>query len=889
MFRLVKTKLTVPGTTSKCFADQKFIKKTGGTAKQTVPEFADVVIIGGGSAGCHALYYLTKRGCKAILLEKSKLTSGTTWHSAGMFWRLRPNDVDIQLLDSTRKLLINLESETGINPGWTENGGLFIAHNKTRMEEYKRLVTAGKFFGVEAHVLSPQEAKNVYPLLDEKSFTGAIYSPQDGTVDPTMLVDALTKYARSQGARIIEECPVTRILIQDNGFGASKNVTGVETPYGTIRTNCVLNAAGVWSKNLSKTAGLDIPLIPMKHAYVVTEAIEGVQGMPNIRDHDSSIYLKVQGNSLHIGGYEPNPVILKSLPGDFSFCLYELDWTIFNVHVKSMIELIPKLSTTGIKSTVCGPESFTPDHKPIMGEDPRCNGFFYSCGYNSAGMMFGGGCGEQIASWIIDGRPEKHMYNYDVRRFTPEQTRDSVWANERSHEAYAKNYSIVFPHDQPLSGRKFKTDEFHDILLKYGAVMQEAQGWERPGWYQPGKITIIEPYDYYGNYGSLTNSKDNYARTLKKEHTFNFPDHHHTIGEEVHACRNKAVLFNLSYFGKYYLCGPQSCDAANYLFTANVNRELNRTVYTCTLNEKGGVESDCTVTLIDTGSGGAVDPIFQGKAFYIVAGGLSSYHTYSHLNRTISRQGFEVTLHDATENMGILSLQGPHSRSILERLTETDLSGNQFQFLMSKVLSIKGQIVRIFRISFVGELGYELHIPRESCGIIINLLFEIGKDYELQLAGFRAMYSLSCEKGYHLWGSDLRPDDNPVEAGLGFVCRQHDLYQGKEAVDKLKTIGVKRKLIHVHVKNDKLPLWGLETLYRNNSVVGYLRRAEYSYFYGNSIGRAYIVNPNGDNVTRHFIETGDYSVEVMGVKYPAKAYLTSTFDPENKRIHGNYS
>lgn len=247
-----------------------------------------------------------------------------------------------------------------------------------------------------------------------------------------------------------------------------------------------------------------------------------------------------------------------------------------------------------------------------------------------------------------------------------------------------------------------------------------------------------------------------------------------------------------------------------------------------------------------------------------------------------------MKLHDATENMGILSLQGPNSRSILERLAETDLADNQFPFSMSKVLSIEGQIVRIFRISFVGELGYELHIPRESCEIIISSLLKMGKDYELQLAGFRAMYSLSCEKGYHLWGSDIRPDDNPVEAGLGFVCRHDDPYQGKEAVDKLKTIGVDRKLIHVHVNNDKLPLWGLETLYRNNFIVGYLRRAEYSYFYRNSIGRSYIVNPDGEKVTKHFIETGDYSVEVMGVKYPAKAYLNSPFDPENRRIHGNY-
>ncbi|CAG5097335.1 Similar to SARDH: Sarcosine dehydrogenase [Cotesia congregata] len=777
MIRTAKSKLTIINK------KKKILTKAEETTipRPTVPEFADVVIIGGGSAGCNALYHLAKLGTNAILLEKSKLTSGTTWHTAGMFWRLRPNDVDIQLLDGTLRTIKQLEEETGENPGFIQNGGLFIAHNEVSF-----------FF----------ETKKLYPFIDEKSFTGAIYSPQDGTIDPSILVDALTKSAKSLGSKVIENCPVHKIITQENEYGW-KSVTGVETPYGTIRTKCVLNAAGVWAGSLAKLAGVNIPLIPMKHAYVVSEPIEGVQGLPNIRDHD--------GN-----------------------------WTVFNTHVNAMVELVPKLKTTGIKSTVCGPESFTPDHKPLMGEDPKLSGFFYSCGYNSAGMMYGGGCGEQIASWIINGRPERHMFSYDVRRFTSDQVRDSVWANERSHEAYAKNYSTVFPHDSPLSGRNFKKDVFHNLLIKNGAVMEEAQGWERPGWYQP----------------------------------------------EALACRNKAALFDLSYFGKYYLCGAQSREAANYLFTANVDREVNRTVYTCALNKHGGVEADCTVTSIEAGSGGVADPIFQRKAFYIVAGGMSSYHTFAHLHRVIRKKGFEATIHDATETMGILSIQGPNSRYILEEITDKDFSDKEFPFSTSKIIDVKGCLVRAFRLSFVGELGYELHIPSQSCEKVFNSLMEAGKEHGLKLAGFRAMYSLSCEKGYHLWNSDLRIDDNPIEAGLGFVCRRHGDYNGKKAVNNLRVNGVKRKLVHFHLKDKNTPLWGLEAIYRDDKLVGYLRRAEYSYVYSNSIGQGCLLN------SVYHTSTGrkrKYEIESMGKRYPARAYLHSPFDPENKRLQGNYN
>ncbi|XP_014477949.1 PREDICTED: sarcosine dehydrogenase, mitochondrial isoform X2 [Dinoponera quadriceps] len=860
--------------------------KANETKHIEVPSSADIVIIGGGSAGCNALYQLGKRGVNAVLLDKSKLISGTTWHTAGLVWSLRGVcDVEMELLKVSRFVYASLQEETGVNSGWINNGGLYIAHSPGRVAEYERLVTGCKSFGINAYMVDPVEAKKKFPLVDDKAFAAAVYCPSDGTIDPVMMVNALTKSAQRNGCKVIEDCPVTKILTEEtDGY---KSVCGVETPYGVIKSKIILNAAGAWSGNLARMVGLNIPLVPMKHAYIVTEPMN-VRGLPNLRDPDQSIYFRVQGGNMCIGGYEPNPIVLKSAPEDFSFSLYELNWDVFNTHVEAMNKLIPALATSGIRTTVCGPESFTPDHRPLMGEDPRCTGFYYSCGYNSAGMMFGGGCGEQAALWIINGRPDKHMFNYDIRRYIPEQREDPVWINERSHEAYARNYDIAFPHDEHLSGRNLKTDPFHKLLVKEGAVMEERQGWERPGWFLPdNKTAAVLPYDYDGYYDTPKNTKHVYADILKTERTFDFPPHDDIIREEALSSRNNVALFNMSYFGKYYLCGPDASEAANYIFTSQMDRKINRTVYTCMLNRGGGVEGDCTVTGLESGMGGIVDPIFKGKGFYIVSGGMSSYHTRTHINKVIREKGFSVSLHDVTEQIGVLSVQGPNSRQVLRMLVEDDLSNESFPFSTSKLARIDDELVHMFRLSFVGELGFELHVPRSSCEKVYRALVECGKKYDMKLAGFRALYSLSCEKGYHLWSADLRPTDNPIEADLGFTCRSNGEYLGKVSVEQYRKNGIKRRLVHLHI-DDNIPLWGMESVYRNNQLVGYLRRAERGYTFKSNIGQAYITAPNGQNITKEFLETGTYHIEVMRKKYPAKMYLHSPFDPQNKRLQGIY-
>lgn len=380
-------------------------------------------------------------------------------------------------------------------------------------------------------MLTADETLKLLPFLNRDAFVATLYSPGDGIIDPTMLCTALTKLAiETSNAQVIENCPVQSILTERNERGVPK-IVGLETAIGTIKTNCVVNATGAWGKDLIEPLGITLPLVPMKHSYVVSESINGIQGTPNLRDHDASIAIRIQGSSMYLGGYEKNPIILEKVDRDFSFSLYDLDWCTFDCHVDEAVKLCPAFGETGIKCTICGPETFTPDHKPIMGPDPRLIGLFHNCGYNSAGMMFGGGCGEQLAEWIIHGRPELYMFNFDIRRFTPKQMADKTYINERCHEAYAENYSLVFANAQSLAGRNFQKSPLHDeMILNGGAVMEEKQGFERPAFFFNGTAPIvIPPYDWYGAYDHARNTDKAYTNILSGDQTYGFSEHHHRV------------------------------------------------------------------------------------------------------------------------------------------------------------------------------------------------------------------------------------------------------------------------------------------------------------------------------------------------------------------------
>uniref|UniRef100_A0A8C9VKN1 Sarcosine dehydrogenase, mitochondrial n=1 Tax=Scleropages formosus TaxID=113540 RepID=A0A8C9VKN1_SCLFO len=880
-------------TTRKSVPYETTLKQEGGSSSPTkaLPKTADVVVIGGGSLGCQTLYHLAKMGMtNVVLLERDRLTAGTTWHTAGLLWQLRPSDVEVELLAHTRQVVsADLEQETGLHTGWIQNGGLFIASNKQRLDEYKRLMSLGKVYGIESYVLSPAETKDLYPLMNVDDLYGTLYVPKDGTMDPAGTCTTLARASTARGAMVIENCPVTGIQVRTDDMSI-KRVKAVETPYGTIETPCVVNCTGVWAEKLGQMAGVNVPLVAMHHAYVVTERIEGIQNMPNVRDHDASVYLRLQGDALSVGGYEPNPIFWDEVSDKFAFSLFDLDWDVFMQHIEGAVNRVPALERTGIKSTVCGPESFTADHKPLMGEAPEVRGFFLGCGFNSAGMMLGGGCGKELAHWVIHGRPEKDMYGYDIRRFHRSLTSNNRWIRERSHESYAKNYSLVFPFDEPLASRNMRKDPLHKVLQDQGCVFQERHGWERPGWFSRDGSAPVLDYDYYGAYGISKNHNYKYSNLLSKEYTFDFPLHHDVIKDECLTCRNAVAVFNMSYFGKFYLTGPDARKAADWLFSADVNKPVGSTVYTCMLNKRGGTESDLTVSCIKPGSvHSSLAPAFEGDGYYLAIGGAVAQHNWSHIQTVLQDSGFRCTLLDCSEDMGMISIQGPKSRALLQEVLDTDLSNEAFPFSTHKVVQAAGHQVRAMRLSFVGEMGWELHVPRDSCVPVYQAVVAAGAKHGVCNAGYRAIDSLSIEKGYRHWHADLRPDDTPLEAGLAFTCKMKSSipFLGREALQAQRAQGLRRRLVCFTI-DEKVPMFGLEAIFRNGQPVGHLRRAEYGFAINKTIGYGYIRSPDGGVVSPEFIKTGKFTLERMGMTYKAKAHLKSPFDPENKRVKGIY-
>ncbi|XP_004714584.1 sarcosine dehydrogenase, mitochondrial [Echinops telfairi] len=820
-----------------------------------LPSTASVVVIGGGSLGCQTLYHLAKLGVNnPVLLERDRLTSGTTWHTAGLLWQLRPSDVEVELLAHTRRVVSrDLEEETGLHTGWIQNGGLFIASNRQRLDEYKRLMSLGKAYGVESHVLSPAETKELYPLMNVDDLYGTLYVPHDGTMDPAGTCTTLARAATARGAQVIENCPVTGIRVCTDDFGV-RRVAAVETMHGSIQTPVVVNCAGVWAGAVGRMAGVKVPLVAMHHAYVVTERIEGIQNMPNVRDHDASVYLRLQGDALSVGGYEANPIFCQEVSDKFAFGLFDLDWDVFTQHIEGAINRVPVLERTGVKSTVCGPESFTPDHKPLMGEAPELRGFFLGCGFNSAGMMLGGGCGQELAHWVIHGRPEKDMYGYDIRRFHHSLTDHGRWVRERSHESYAKNYSVVFPHDEPLAGRNMRQDPLHKELLAQGCVFQERHGWERPGWFSPHGAAPVLDYDYYGAYGHQAHQDYTYNKLLSDEYTFHFPPHHEAIKKECLACREAAAVFDMSYFGKFYLVGPDARKAADWLFSADVSRPPGSTVYTCMLNHRGGTESDLTVSRLDPGPRASpLAPAFEGDGYYLAVGGAVAQHNWSHITTVLQDQRLRCQLIDHSEDLGMISVQGPASRTVLQEVLDTDLSNEAFPFSTHKLVRAAGHLVSSFALSIA------LHQPELTDG------------------------------SYRHWHADLRPDDSPLEAGLAFTCKLKSStpFLGRGALEQQRAAGLHRRLVCFTV-DEKVPMFGLEAIWRNGQVVGHVRRADFGFALDKTIAYGYIRDPSGGPVTLDFVKSGDYTLERMGVAYAAQGHVRSPFDPDNKRVKGIY-
>jgi len=904
---------------------------------QDVPTEADVVVIGGGSIGMSCAYHLQKMGMKAVLLERSQYTSGTTWHSAGMLWGLRTSDSEVLLSAYTRKMCKQLEEETG-EVSWSENGGLFIANNKERLEEYKRLSELGSYFGVESQVVGPSEIKEIHPLLNVDDVYGGVYSPTDGTIDPTGIVNAYAKAAKKLGAQLFEGTGVSAIeteAYKTVGGTDTRKITGVVTSNGQrIKTTHVVNAAGCWANEIANLAGVKIPLRAMKHAMVVTESMEGMhKGLPNVRDHDLSVYLKTQGDSMAIGGYEPNPEFWNNVDPGFSFGLFDLDWDTFAMNMDGHLQRCPSIESAGIKSTVCGPESFTPDHKALMGPQRGLNGFFNACGFNSMGMLLGGGCGQQLAYWITEGTPRLDMFGMDCNRFHEDTIRNNDWVQTRTHESYAKTYAIVYPHDEALAGRNLRTSPLHNQLLKRGCIHQMRHGFERPGWFVPETgEQAVKPYDFFGAYseedtawrinkdgGNLLegssyldvdsipkHEEHKYHDYIDGELTFDWPASFPLVAKECEAARTGAVLFDQSYFGKFRLSGPDADSAVQWLCGADMEGiALGRVVYTPLCNHRGGVEADLTVTRLGETT---IAGMNQGE-YYFAAGGHTASKDFLWISKVLEQGNFNAALEDVSGELSMLSIQGPHSRTLVQSLITSDHDLTDLAFSNCVQLEIAGMPALCLRLTFVGELGFELHVPAEHSEAVYLAIRQAGEEYSkkhnvpIADAGYRTIDSMSAEKGYRHWHADVSNADTPLEASIGFTVlsklKREDGkadFLGRQALEAQRAGGVKRKLVCLTL-DENVPLHGFETVYRDGECVGLIKSTAYGHSIGKTIVYAYVHSSDPAEqqagskfkVTNKWLNAGSWHVGDKGKRLPATVHVKAPFDPKNDRVKGNYA
>jgi len=806
------------------------------------PNSAQAVIIGGGIVGCSSAYHLAKLGWEVVLVERAKLTSGTTFHAAGLVGQLRSNANITQLLGYSVDLYDRLEEETGQATGWKMNGGLRLACNEDRWIEVKRQATTAHSFGLDMQLLTPKEAQDLWPLMQVDDVIGAAFLPTDGQANPSDITLSLARGARMAGARIFEDTAVTRIVVEDG------QIKGVETDKGRINCARVICCAGQWSRTLAATVGVNVPLVSVEHQYMVTEQIDGVTpGLPTLRDPDRLTYYKEEVGGLVMGGYEPNPIpwAVDGIPDGFHYTLLDSNFDHFEPMIELALGRVPALQTAGIKTLTNGPESFTPDGNFILGEAPELRGFFVGAGFNAYGIAAGGGAGMALAEWVAKGEPPFDLWPVDIRRFG-QVHQDTDWVRTRTLEAYGKHYTPAWPSEEHDSGRPRRKSPLYDTLRAQGAVFGEKMGWERPNWFAgPGE----EQRDIY---------------------SFGRPNWFAAVGREHRNAREAAVVFDQTSFAKYRLHGPDAEAALSWIAANDVARPVGSLIYTQMLNDNGGIECDVTVVRV------------AEDEFYIVTGTGYATHDYDWISRNIP-DGMDATLDVVTADWSVLSLMGPKARDILAAVTAADLSNDAFPFAKMQQVTIADCPVRAPRVTYVGELGWELHLPVEHAATVYEALMEAGAPLGLSNAGYRAIETLRLEKGYRAWGSDIGPDHTPDEAGLGWAVklRKNIDFNGRAAVEAQRSSGVK-KMLATFTAAPEVILTGRETIFRNGERVGWLTSGGFGYSLNKSIGMGYVRNPDG--VNREYVLSGAYELEVGTERVACEVSLEPLYDPTMARV-----
>lgn len=808
------------------------------------PTGARVVVIGGGVMGCSTLYHLAKLGVgDAVLLEREKLTCGTTWHSAAQVRQLRSTNNLTQLIRYSAELYASLEAETGQSTGWIQTGSLSIATTADRLTHIRRQASLAKLFGVETHELSAPEAAELWPLMRSEDVIGAVYSPTDGRVNPSDLSAALVKGAKSRGAQVFEQTPVTGLRI------ANGRVTGVETDRGVVACEAVVNCAGLWGRRVGAMAGVSVPLYACEHFYLLTKPVPGLgRHLPTLSDHDGYLYIRDEVDGLLAGCFEPHAraLPLERLPRGFAFELLDEDWDHFEPMMLNAIHRIPALEHAEARTLVNGPESFTPDGAFLLGEAPELGGFFVGCGMNSVGVASGGGAGLALAEWVVEGAPGRDLWSVDIRRFAPFHATET-FLRERIPEELGLHYAIGYPGREPRTARNLRRTPIHDRLAAAGAQFGTRMGWERANWFAGPDDPLPAPL------------------------RFGRPAWFDAEGREARAARDGVALFDQSTFAKLMIHGPDAESCLQRLCANNVAVAPGKIVYTGLLNDRGGYESDLTAFRV------------AGDRYMLVTGTAQAVRD-PHWIASRLDPGERVSVTDVTGSLAVFGVMGPLSRRLLAPLTTAALDMEAFPLFTAREIALGAVTVRAARLSYVGELGWELYVPAEMAAALYDTLMEAGAELGLLHGGAHALTSLRIEKGYRAWGHELTPDDTPLDAGLGFATKLNSPtpFIGRDALLRQRDEGPSRRLVHFTVEDPDVFLLGDEPLIRHGEIVGQCTSAAFGHTLGASVGMAYVALAGRH--PRDLVADGGFEIECATVRHPIRVSITPFYDPSGARM-----
>ncbi|WP_158969525.1 GcvT family protein [Chachezhania sediminis] len=818
---------------------------------KTLPTRARAVIIGGGIAGCSVAYHLAKLGWKdVVLLERKQLTSGTTWHAAGLIAQLRATKNMTRLSRYSQELYGTLEAETGVATGFRRNGSITLALTAERREEIFRQASMARAFGVEVEALSEAELQALHPDLNTDGFQGAVYLPKDGQGDPGNIALALAKGARMNGAQVFEHVRVTAVT--ETQAGGQRRVSGVEWisdetgEGGTIAADFVVNCGGMWAAELGRMNGVNVPLQACEHFYIVTENVPGLTQRPTLRVPDECAYYKEDAGKYLLGAFEPvsKPWGMDGIPADFCFDQLPEDFAHFEPILEQAIARMPLLESAGIHTFFNGPESFTPDDAYHLGEAPELRGYFVAAGFNSVGIQSSGGAGMALAHWMEHGHPPFDLSDVDIRRMQPFMG-NRTYLVERAKETLGLLYADHFPYRQKATARGVRRSPVHDALIARGAVMGETAGWERANWFAaPGQEAS---YDY----------------SWKRQNWFE------NSAAEHRAIREGAGLYDMTSFGKIIVDGRDAQAFLNHICGGDMSVGAGRIVYTQFLNDRGGIEADVTVTRLSE------------TRYLVVTPAATVVRDISWLER--HRGDHAVSILDVTSGESVLALMGPDARAVLQAAAPWhDWSSDGHPFGSAQDIDIGLGRARAHRVSYVGELGWEIYVPTDQTAHVLETLLEAGADHGLTLCGLHAMDSCRIEKGFRHFGHDITEEDHVLEAGLGFAVKTaKPAFIGREAVLRRKEQGLAARMVQFRLTDPEPMLYHAEPILRDGQIVGYLSSGAYGHTLGAAVGLGYVPCPGEDAAG---VLASTYEIEIAGTRVRAEASLKPLYDPTGARM-----